>query len=106
MVDEVCVKIPPPAAANSPVLTLETPRQSTDQTAVRVAGRATDADQPATALTVRISIDGVLKRTLVANLPDPPVATPGAAKAVRRPSCPGTASTSRSPPPPARTRCA
>ena len=44
-----------PAARNSPVLTLETPRQTTDQAAVRVAGRATDADQPATALTVRIT---------------------------------------------------
>ena len=50
MVDEVCVKIPPPPPSNSPVLTLETPRQNTGQTAVRVAGRATDADQPATAL--------------------------------------------------------
>ena len=85
LIDEICVKIPPPPPTNSPVLTLETPRQSTDQATVRVAGRATDADQPATALTVRISIDGVLKRTLVANLPDPPVATPGIAKAVLPP---------------------
>jgi hypothetical protein len=80
LVDEVCVKLPPPPPSNSPVVTLETPRQTTDLAAVRVAGRATDADQPATALTVRISIDGVLKRTLTANLPDPPVATPGFAK--------------------------
>ena len=107
MVDEMCVKIPPPPPTNSPVLTLETPRQSTDQTAVRVAGRATDADQPATALTVQISIDGVLKRTLTANLPDPPVATPGSAKAILPPvAAPATASTPRSPRPPARARCA
>src|SRR5690349_2265636 len=79
----ICVKIPPPPPpSNSPALTLETPRQSTDQATVRVAGRATDADQPATALTVRISIDGVLRKTVTANLPDPPVATPGVAKAV------------------------
>jgi hypothetical protein len=89
LVDDVCVKIPPPPPpANSPVVTLETPRQTTDLTAVRVAGRATDADQKATALTVRISIDGVLKRTLVANLPDPPVATPGFAK-IQPPVLPG-----------------
>ena len=88
MVDEVCVKIPPPPPpppSNSPLLTLETPRQTTDQAAVRVAGRATDADQPATALTVRITIDGVLKRTLTANLPDEPVATPGVAKVIPPP---------------------
>ena len=66
---------------------------------MRVAGRATDADQPATALTVQISIDGVLKRTLTANLPDPPVATQGMAKAVLPPALPATASTPRSPRP-------
>ena len=76
LVDETCVKLPPPPPSNSPVVTLPTPRQTTDQTAVRVAGRATDADRPAAALTVRISVDGVLKRTVVANQPDPPVATP------------------------------
>ena len=88
VMDRRGVRQDPPAApppTNSPVLTLETPRQNTGQTAVRVAGRAADADQPATALTVRISIDGVLKRTLTANLPDPPVATQRAAKAVLPP---------------------
>ncbi len=85
-----CVKIPePPPPTNLPVLTLETPRQSTDQATVRVAGRATDADKPAQALTVRISIDGVLRKTMTANLPDPPIATPGVAKIVPPPTLPG-----------------
>ena len=84
------MKIPePPPPTNLPVLTLETPRQSTDQATVRVAGRATDADKPAQALTVRISIDGVLKKTMTANLPDPPIATPGVAKIVPPPTLPG-----------------
>ena len=44
------VKIPePPPPSNSPVLTLDVPRQSTDQASVRVSGRATDADRPAQA---------------------------------------------------------
>jgi hypothetical protein len=82
MVDEVCVKIPPPPPpppSISPVVTLETARQTTDRKAVRVAGKATDGDQPQTALTVKISVDGVQVKTLIANLPDEPVATQKAA---------------------------
>jgi hypothetical protein len=66
---------PPPPPSNSPVIQHELARQSTNAQSVRISGRATDADQPATALTVQISVDGVLKRTVVASLPDPPVAT-------------------------------
>jgi hypothetical protein len=81
-----CIKLPePPPPTNLPALTLETPRQSTDQTTVRVAGRVTDADDPARALKVRITIDGVLKATVTANLPDPPIATPGVAKVLTLP---------------------
>jgi len=76
MVDDVCVKIPPPPPSNSPVVSLDIARQTTDRGAIRVAGKASDADQPQTALTVKISIDGVQVRTVTANLPDPPVATP------------------------------
>jgi hypothetical protein len=76
LVDDVCVKIPPPPPSISPVVTLDTPRQTIDRSAIRVSGRATDGDQPQAALTVKIRVDGVLVRTLTANLPDPPVATP------------------------------
>lgn len=91
MVDEVCVKIPPPPPpppSHSPDVTLETTRQTTDRKAVRVAGKASDRDQLQTALTVRISVDGKQVKTLIANLPDPPVATPGVAK-VPPPVLPG-----------------
>jgi hypothetical protein len=74
--DGICVKLPPPPPSNSPVVTVNTARQTTNQAAVRVAGRATDADQPATPLTVRISVDGKLVTTVTANQPDPPVASP------------------------------
>jgi hypothetical protein len=85
-----CIRIPePPPPTNAPVVTLETPRQSTDQATVRVAGRATDADEPARALTVRITVDGVLRRTVTANLPDPPIATPGVARTITPPTLPG-----------------
>ena len=61
-------------------------RQTTDVQAVRVTGQASDADQPGAALTVHISVDGVHKRTVVANLADPPVATPGVAKIISPPT--------------------
>ncbi len=89
LVDEICVKRPtppPPPPSNSPVPKIELARQTTDAQAVRVTGRATDADQPGAALTVHISVDGVHKRTVVANLADPPVATPGAAKIILPPT--------------------
>jgi Clostridium epsilon toxin ETX/Bacillus mosquitocidal toxin MTX2 len=89
LVDEICVKKPPPPPSNSPVVQVNLARQNIDQNAIRVSGRATDADQPATALTVQIAVDGVLKRTLVANLPDPPVATQGVAKIISPPTVPG-----------------
>ena len=93
LVDDICVKLPtppPPPPSNSPAVELNLARQSTDAQAVRMTGRATDADQPATALTVHISVDGVFKRTVVANLADPPVATQGFA-AVPPPTSPATA---------------
>jgi hypothetical protein len=89
LVDEICVKKPPPPPSNSPVVQVNLARQSIDRDAIRVSGRATDADQPATALTVQIAVDGVLKRTLVANLPDPPVTHPGVARTVPLPAVPG-----------------
>jgi hypothetical protein len=91
LVDDVCVKLPPPPPSISPVVTLDTPRQTIDRTAIRVSGRATDADQPQTALTVKIRVDGALVKTLTANLPDPPVATPNfaAAATVPPPTLPG-----------------
>lgn len=75
MVDEVCVKLPPPPPSISPVVSLDMARQTTNRAAIRVVGRATDGDQPQTALTVKISVDGVQVKTMVANMPDPPVAT-------------------------------
>ena len=91
LVDDICVKRPtppPPPPSNSPAIELNLARQSTNAQSVRITGRATDADQPATALTVHISVDGVFKRTVVANLADPPVATQGFA-AVPPPTIPG-----------------
>ena len=44
--DDICVKNTPPAPTNSPVITMSLARQTTAQTAVRVVGRATDADLP------------------------------------------------------------
>ena len=91
LVDDICVKRPtppPPPPSNSPAIELNLARQSTNAQSVRITGRATDADQPATALTVHISVDGVFKRTVVANLTDPPVATQGFA-AVPPPTIPG-----------------
>ncbi|MDA0162338.1 ETX/MTX2 family pore-forming toxin [Solirubrobacter ginsenosidimutans] len=90
LVDDVCVKLPPPPPSISPVVTLGTPRQTVDTAAVRVTGRATDGDQPSAALTVQVRVDGVLVRTLTANQPDPPVATPNArAAAIPPPTLPG-----------------
>src|SRR4051812_43189026 len=77
LVDDVCVKIPPPPPANSPVVALNLARQTVDRAAVRVSGRATDADSPSAALTVKIKVDGALVKTLTADQADPPVATPG-----------------------------
>ena len=68
-IDDVCVKIQPPPS-NSPVVQVGLAQQTTNAQAVRVTGRATDADQPGSALTVHISVDGVHKRTVIANLPD------------------------------------
>jgi hypothetical protein len=89
LVDDVCVKLPPPPPSISPVLTLETPRQTIDRGSIRVAGRATDGDQPSAALTVQVRVDGALVKTLTANQPDPPVATPNAFAAVPPPTLPG-----------------
>ena len=75
LVDDVCIKLPPPPPSNSPAVSLDLARQTTNRAAVRVTGRATDADQPATALTIRIAVDGVLVKTATANLPDDEVAT-------------------------------
>jgi hypothetical protein len=86
---DVCVKLPPPPPSISPVVTLETPRQTVDRAAIRVAGRATDADQPSATLTVRITVDGTVVKTLTANQADPPVATPNAFVAVPPPTLPG-----------------
>ena len=63
--DGVCETLPPPPPSNSPVVSLDTPRQTTNRAAIRIAGRAADADQPATALTVQITVDGVLTRTVI-----------------------------------------
>ncbi len=67
---------------------LDLARQTTNRAAIRVNGRATDGDQPNTALTVQIRVDGVLKKTLVANQPDPPVATTHFA-VIQPPTLPG-----------------
>jgi hypothetical protein len=74
--DDVCVRNPAAPPENSPVVSLDVARQTTDRAAISVAGKASDADQPQTALTVRIRVDGVQVKTVTANLPDPPVATP------------------------------
>jgi len=74
--DDVCVKNPAAPPENSPVVSLDLARQTTDRAAIRVTGKASDADQPQTALTVRIRVDGVQVKTVTASLPDPPVATP------------------------------
>jgi len=74
--DDVCVKNPTAPPENSPVVSLDLARQTTDRAAIRVTGKASDADQLQTALTVRIRVDGVQVKTVTANLPDPPVATP------------------------------
>lgn len=79
LVDDVCVKLPP---SNNPVVSLSLARQTTDRSGIHVAGSASDADQPNTALTVKIRIDGVQVKTVTANLPDPGVATPFAATSV------------------------
>jgi hypothetical protein len=89
LVDDVCVKLPPPPPSNSPVVSLGVPRQTVDRTAIRVSGRAIDADQPSAALIVRIKVDGALVKTVTANQPDPPVATPNAFAAVPPPTLPG-----------------
>jgi hypothetical protein len=80
MVDDVCVKIPPPPPPppeNSPVVHIDLSRQTTDLGAVHVVGYTTDADSPTAALTVRLSVDGVVQRAVIANKPLPPVATQG-----------------------------
>ena len=87
--DGVCVKVPPPPPSISPVVTLDVPRQTVDRSAVRVSGRATDGDQPSAALTVQIRVDGALVKTVTANQPDPPVATPNAFATVPPPTLPG-----------------
>jgi hypothetical protein len=79
LVGDVCVKIPP---ANNPAVSLSLARQTTDRSGIHVAGAASDADQPDTALTVKIRVDGVQVKTVTANLPDPGVATPFAATSV------------------------
>jgi hypothetical protein len=82
MKDDVCVKNPtppPPPPENSPVVHIDVSRQTTDLSAVHVRGYATDADSPTAALTVRLSIDGVVQRAVIANKPLPPVATQGIA---------------------------
>ena len=78
MEDDVCVKNatpPPPPPENSPVVHIDLSRQTTDLSAVHVVGYATDADSPTAALTVRLSVDGVVQRAVIANKPLPPVAT-------------------------------
>jgi len=90
-INGICVKIPPPPPpppSNSPVVALDLARQTTDRTAIRVSGRATDADQPQAALTVRISVDGVQVKSVIANQPDPLVTNPGFA-AIPPPTLPG-----------------
>jgi hypothetical protein len=72
LVDDACVKLP---AGNSPVVSLDVARQTTDQTGVRVTGKATDADTTSP-LTVRIAVDGTIVKTITANQTDPPVASP------------------------------
>ena len=79
LVDDVCTRIPPPAPVNSPVVAVDLARQNTARSALRVTGSARDADAPAAALTVQVRVDGALVKTLVADQPDPPVATPGVA---------------------------
>jgi hypothetical protein len=82
MKDDVCVKDPtppPPPPENSPLVHIDVSRQTTDLSAVHVRGYATDADSPTAALTVRLSIDGVVQRAVIANKPLPPVATQGVA---------------------------
>src|SRR5262245_34254836 len=72
-----CIRLIPPVPVNSPVVAVDLARQTTNRTAVRVMGSARDADSPAAALTVQIRVDGALVKTLVADRPDDPVATPG-----------------------------
>ncbi|MGW4463856.1 ETX/MTX2 family pore-forming toxin [Micromonospora sp. NPDC004704] len=59
----------PPPAPTTPLLSVEGVRQIPSFDGVRVSGWAADEDAPTTPLTVNITLDGVLSRSLTANLP-------------------------------------
>jgi hypothetical protein len=89
LVDGDCVKLPPPPPppppAISPKVTVDLALQTTGQNAVRVVGWTTDAEQPTTPLTIRISVDGTVVRELSANLPRPDVGPHGYDETVAAP---------------------
>jgi hypothetical protein len=58
----------------TPTLAVDVVRQTTSLNGIRVAGWTADPDQPTTALTVRITVDGATARTLTANVNRPDVA--------------------------------
>ena len=64
----------PPPVTYVPVLAFDGARQTVSPSGVHVWGWTADDDAPTTALTVNISIDGVLARTMVANQHRPDVA--------------------------------
>ena len=76
-VDGSCEKIPrpvPPAA--EPKLLIDLARQMPDRKSLRLVGWTADADAPTTPLTIRIYIDGVHAKTMVADAPRPPTVPP------------------------------
>ena len=87
--DGVCVKLPPPPPSIGPVV--DTRRAAPDRRSergprLRSGHRRRSARA---ALTVQIRVDGALVKTLTANQPDPPVATPNAFATVPPPTLPG-----------------
>jgi len=63
----------PPTSAHIPTGAVDGVQQTTSRSAIHVWGWAADLDQPTTALTVRISIDGGAANSLLANLNRPDV---------------------------------
>ena len=64
---------PPPKPVISPTGNLELARQTTERTAIRVAGWAADGDVPTTPLSVRVDVDGSAVQTITANVSRPDV---------------------------------
>ena len=65
---------PDPDPGNGPVVAIDVARQTTDRSAVRVSGWTADIDSPLTALTVRITVDGVQAHAMTASGSRPDVA--------------------------------